>query len=60
MPAGGSATVDVTISCERGLPDKSLYGGYIVLTPAGGGQVLRVPYAGFKGDYQAIQVLDAQ
>ena len=33
---------------------KGQYGGYIVLTPQGGGQVLRVPYAGFIGDYQSI------
>ena len=26
-------------------------------TPQGGGQTFRVPYAGFKGDYQSIQVL---
>jgi hypothetical protein len=58
VPAGGVATVDVTITANAALPDKSLYGGYIVFTPsAGGGQEYRVPYAGFKGDYQAIQVL---
>jgi hypothetical protein len=28
-----------------------------VLTPQGGGQTFRVPFAGFKGDYQSIQVL---
>ena len=39
------------------MPDKGVYGGYIVFTPQGGGQVYRVPYAGFKGDYQSIQVL---
>ena len=33
------------------------YGGYIVLTPTDGGRVFRVPFAGFVGDYQAIQVL---
>ena len=51
---GGSATFDVTISPNAGLLDKSLYGGYLVLTPQGGGRVYRVPYAGFKGDYQSI------
>ena len=50
--------VDVTITANRrALPDRSLYGGYIVLTPQGGGPLYRVPYAGFKGDYQSIQVL---
>ncbi len=57
VPAGGSATVDVTITADPTLPDKSMYGGYVVFTPQGGGQVFRVPYAGFKGDYQSIQVM---
>jgi minor extracellular serine protease Vpr len=33
------------------------YGGYIVFTPQGDGPVYRVPFAGFVGDYQGIQVL---
>jgi hypothetical protein len=41
------------------MPNKGVYGGYITFTPQGGGQVYRVPYAGFKGDYQSIQVLTA-
>lgn len=51
-------TVDVTITANPALADKSQYGGYVVFTPVGGGQVYRVPYAGFKGDYQAILVLN--
>jgi minor extracellular serine protease Vpr len=57
VPAGGSATIGVTISANPSLADRSLYGGYLVFTPQGGGQVFRVPYAGFKGDYQSIQAL---
>ena len=57
VPAGGNASIDVTIAPAGSLPDKSQYGGYIVFTPQGGGEVYRVPYAGFKGDYQSIQVL---
>jgi minor extracellular serine protease Vpr len=53
---GSSATVGVTITAG-GWPDKSLYGGYIVLTPRDGGQTLSVPYVGFKGDYQSLPVL---
>ncbi|HEV2843403.1 MAG TPA: peptidase S8, partial [Thermoanaerobaculia bacterium] len=34
-----------------------LFGGWVVFTPQGGGKALRVPYAGFKGDYQSIQYL---
>ena len=57
MPAGGSASVDVTISPNPGLADKSLYGGWIAFTPQGGGAAYRVPFSGFKGDYQSIVVL---
>jgi len=57
VPAGGSAGVDVTITAPAGLPNDGLYGGYVVLTPSDGSPVYRVPYAGLKGDYQAIQVL---
>jgi hypothetical protein len=57
VPAGGSASVDVTISPNAGLADRSLYGGYVVFTPQGGGQDYRVPFAGFKGDYQGFQIL---
>ncbi len=54
--AHDGADVKVTISAASG-PDMGQYGGYIIFTPRGGGQLLRVPYAGFVGDYQSIQVL---
>lgn len=57
VPAGGTASFTVTITANPGLQDGSLYGGYLVLTPQGDSPALRVPYAGFKGDYQAIEVL---
>jgi minor extracellular serine protease Vpr len=53
---GSSASVDVSITAGA-WRDKSLYGGYVVLTPRGGGTTLRVPYVGFKGDYQSLPVL---
>jgi hypothetical protein len=56
VPAQGSATVNVTIHPATG-PQYGQYGGYIVFTPQGGGQVYRVPFAGFVGDYQSIQAL---
>jgi subtilisin family serine protease len=34
-----------------------LFGGYITLTPDDGSAVLRVPYGGYSGDYQAIVAL---
>jgi minor extracellular serine protease Vpr len=57
VPANSTAAVDVTVTPNAGLASKSLFGGYVVLTPQGGGLTHRVPYAGFKGDYQSIQVL---
>jgi minor extracellular serine protease Vpr len=56
VPAGGSASFEVTITANPGLPDRSQYGGYIVVDSDEG--TYRVPYAGFKGDYQSILVLN--
>ena len=56
VPANGTATFDVTISAHANLPQRGLYGGWIVLTDANGYK-LRVPYQGLKGDYQSIKVL---
>lgn len=58
VPAGGTATVDVTITPATG-PVNGQYGGYVVLTPSTPGQVYRVPFAGFVGDYQAIPTVTA-
>jgi minor extracellular serine protease Vpr len=52
--ASANITVDIAAGAWR---DKSLYGGYVVLTPRSGGTTLRVPYVGFKGDYQSLPVL---
>ena len=57
IPPLGTATVDVTISANAALPDRSLYGGYITFKPKGAGTAMSVPYAGMKGDYQSTQVL---
>ena len=56
VPAKGTASVTATITPATG-PTNGQYGGYIVLTPQGGGQVYRVPFAGFVGDYQGITVM---
>ena len=56
VAAGGSASVDATITPAT-QPVNGQYGGYIVFTPEDTGQTYRVPFAGFVGDYQAIQVL---
>ena len=57
VPPGGVATVQATIAPATG-PTHGQYGGYVVFTPQGGGQVYRVPFAGFVGDYQGIQALE--
>ena len=57
VPAAGSATVDVTITANAGLVNRGIYGGYITLSPQGGGADYRVPFVGFKGDYQSTRVL---
>jgi hypothetical protein len=49
--------VDVAITAPDGFYERGIYGGYLVLTPQGGGLPLRVPFAGFMGDYQQIPVL---
>ncbi len=54
VPAGGTATVDVTISPNDGLTELAQYGGYVVFTPTTPGHpTYRVPFAGLKGDYQS-------
>lgn len=57
VAAGATASVDVTITPPASAPDRTIFNGYLVLTPSDGGQVYRVPYAGFKGDYQSTPVL---
>ncbi|AJF65597.1 hypothetical protein SVTN_15450 [Streptomyces vietnamensis] len=58
VPPGGSATVTATITAPASLADRGLYGGYLTFTDTQDpGQVFRVPYTGFKGDYQSIPVL---
>lgn len=57
VPAGGSATFTATINPAT-VPVGGMYGGYIVLTDASdAANVLRVPFAGYIGDYQARPVL---
>ena len=57
VAGGGTASLDVTLSPSAGVPAGGIYGGYVVFTPVGGGQILRVPFAGYNGNYQSIQVL---
>ena len=56
VPAHGSATFDVTITPDPAEPLQTIYGGYLVVAPEAG-HVVRVPYAGFCGDYQSLPAL---
>ncbi len=56
IPRHGEKKIKVTITPAT-YPETGQYGGYIILTPRGGGPETRVPFAGFVGDYQSIQVL---
>jgi minor extracellular serine protease Vpr len=51
---GRSGVVGVTVTApEAADADQLIYGGYVVVT-AGDGTEYSVPYAGYAGDYQAI------
>jgi len=56
VPRHGEEEIKVTITPAT-YPDKGQYGGYIILTPRDGAPASRVPFAGFVGDYQSIEVL---
>ena len=53
---GGRARVEASFTADPNLPAGAVYGGYLVFTPDAG-PALRVPYAGYKGDYQAVPAL---
>jgi subtilisin family serine protease len=52
----GKTTFEVTITPPANA-NARLFGGYITLTPNNGGEVIRIPYSGYNGDYQAIPTL---
>jgi minor extracellular serine protease Vpr len=47
------AAIRVTITPPLVDSGARVFGGYITFTPDDGGQVLRVPYTGYNGDYHA-------
>jgi subtilisin family serine protease len=57
LPPRGSARIGVDIVPDAALSEGAVYGGFVTFTPADGAPPLRVPYAGYKGDYQAVPVL---
>jgi minor extracellular serine protease Vpr len=58
LAPGETKQVAATITPTAAAIERTLYGGYVVLTNAAApNDRLQVPYVGFKGDYQAIQAL---
>jgi minor extracellular serine protease Vpr len=57
IPAGGTASFEVTITPDPTFAAKTLYSGYVYLTPTVDANRLVVPFAGFFGDYQSIQAI---
>lgn len=55
VPAGATVSVDLTFTAPVD-PDLQ-YTGYLEFTPDDDSGMLRVPYAGYSGDYQDIEVL---
>lgn len=56
IPAGGSATVSVTITAPADGADGDLYGGWVVATPDDASRTIRIPYSGVVGNLAAAQV----
>ena len=56
VPAGGTATLDVTITAPDGIADGDFFGGWIVLTPAGAKPV-RIPFQGVGGNLARAGVI---
>lgn len=56
VPPGSSATLSATIT-PPAVPANGIYGGYLMFTPDDGSATLRVPFAGYIGDYQSRVVL---
>lgn len=55
---GETATVTVTVVPSADLPEGSVFGGFVVAEPEGGGVPLTSAYAGYFGDYLDIPILD--
>ncbi|RMB62023.1 peptidase S8 [Tessaracoccus antarcticus] len=56
VPAGGSATVDVTISPDDQSVPGTQYSGFVHLSSTEGAETVSVPFAGMAGDYGALTI----
>jgi subtilisin family serine protease len=57
---GKTVKVKVKITPPTVLPGRVglLYGGWVRFTPSGTGNIISVPFAGVRGDYQSVDVLN--
>lgn len=60
VPAGGSKKVEVKIYAPTDIlrGPGMLYGGWVIFTTSGGGNTVSIPFAGVRGDYQDVDVLN--
>ncbi|UHQ55368.1 S8 family serine peptidase [Microbulbifer sp. YPW16] len=58
VPASGEAKLSVSFSQPVDVAEGSILSGWIELTPENGGGILRVPYLGIKGDFQALPAIN--
>ncbi|MBB1482665.1 S8 family serine peptidase [Tessaracoccus sp. MC1865] len=56
VPAGGAATVDVTIDADPEAPEGAQYSGFVHLTSDEGATAVSVPFAGMAGDYGNLEI----
>jgi hypothetical protein len=57
---GKTAKIKVKITAPSVLPGKAglLYGGWVQFTTTGAGNTVSVPFAGLRGDYQAVRLIN--
>lgn len=56
VPAGGTATVDVTIAPDVDSVEGTQYSGFLHLTSDEGADTISVPFAGMAGDYGSLPI----
>ena len=56
VPAGGTVTVDVTISPDEASVEGTQYSGFIHLISDEGAETVSVPFAGMAGDYGELPI----
>lgn len=58
VPARKSSTVTVTIRQPEGVPDGTVFGGWVTFTPKHGGEKLRASYMGVSGDWHKVSAIN--